>query len=106
MGSLFDIIFSASFGYAVLRVTTPILFASLGALISTKAGVVNISMEGTMLTAALAGVAVSAYTGSAFGGLVGAVIVGMLPHKVLHILFLLHSKHRHTIVYQMQYTCS
>jgi len=78
MGSLFDIIFSASFGYAVLRVTTPILFASLGALISTKAGVVNISMEGTMLTAALAGVAVSAYTGSAFGGLVGAVIVGML----------------------------
>ncbi|MEN1759837.1 MULTISPECIES: ABC transporter permease [Anoxynatronum] len=78
MGSLFDIIFSANFGYAVLRVTTPILFASLGALISIKAGVVNISMEGTMLTAALAGVAISAYTGSAFGGLVGAVVVGML----------------------------
>jgi general nucleoside transport system permease protein len=83
MGSLFNIIFSTTFGYAVLRVTTPILFATLGALISIKAGVVNISMEGTMLTAALTGVVVSAYTGSAFAGLAAAVIAGMLLGLVL-----------------------
>jgi len=78
MANLFNIIFSTSFGYAVLRVTTPILFATLGALISIKAGVVNISMEGTMLTAALTGVAVSAFTGSALAGLIAAVLAGML----------------------------
>lgn len=78
MANLFSIIFSTSFGYAVLRVTTPILFATLGALISIKAGVVNISMEGTMLTAALTGVAVSALTGSALAGLIAAVLAGML----------------------------
>ena len=83
MGNLFNIIFSTTFGYAVLRVTTPILFATLGALISIKAGVVNISMEGTMLTAALTGVVVSAYTGSAFAGLAAAVIAGMLLGLVL-----------------------
>ncbi len=83
MGSLMNLIFSAGFGYTVLRVTTPILFATLGALISIKAGVVNISMEGTMLTAALAGVVISAYTGSAFAGLAAAVLVGMLLGLIL-----------------------
>jgi general nucleoside transport system permease protein len=83
MGSLMNLIFSTGFGYTVLRVTTPILFATLGALISIKAGVVNISMEGTMLTAALAGVVISAYTGSAFAGLAAAVLVGMLLGLIL-----------------------
>ena len=83
MGSLMNLIFSTGFGYTVLRVTTPILFATLGALISIKAGVVNISMEGTMLTAALAGVVISAYTGSAFAGLAAAVLAGMLLGLIL-----------------------
>ncbi|SFH52332.1 simple sugar transport system permease protein [Tindallia magadiensis] len=78
MDSLFNLIFSTTFGYSVLRVTTPILFATLGAMISIKAGVVNISMEGTMLTAALMGVVISGYTGSALAGLIGAVLIGML----------------------------
>ncbi len=83
MGSLFDLIFSTTFGYSVLRVTTPILFATLGAMISIKAGVVNISMEGTMLTAALTGVVISGYTGSALAGLIAAVLIGMLLGLVL-----------------------
>lgn len=83
VSSLMDIIFSTSFGYAVLRVTTPILFAALGVLISIKAGVINISIEGTMLTAALMGVVVSAYTDSALGGLVAAVLVGLLVGLML-----------------------
>lgn len=78
MASIFDLIFSTTFGYSVLRVTTPILFATLGAMISIKAGVVNISMEGTMLTAALTGVVISGYTGSALVGLIGAILIGML----------------------------
>ncbi len=76
MGELFEIIFSVTFGYAVLRVTTPILFAALGALISDKAGVINIALEGIMLTSALTGVIVSAWSGSAWVGLLAAVIIG------------------------------
>ena len=55
MNDLFDIIFSAGFGYSVIRVTTPILFAALGSLIADKAGVINIALEGTMLVSALTG---------------------------------------------------
>jgi simple sugar transport system permease protein len=76
--NLIEIIFTANFGYAVLRVTTPILFAALGALISSRAGVINISLEGTMLTAALVGVVFSGISQSPWIGLMAAVLAGML----------------------------
>ena len=57
---IFSLIFSANFAFSVIRVTTPILFAALGGLISAKAGVLNMTLEGTMLTSALTGVVVSA----------------------------------------------
>lgn len=83
MNQLVDIIFSASFGYAVIRVTTPILFAALGSLIADKAGVINIALEGTMLVSALTGVAVSAFTHSAWIGLLLAMIAGGLVGLLL-----------------------
>lgn len=83
MEKLFDIIFTTSFGYSILRVTTPILFASLAALISNKAGVINIGLEGIMLTAALMGVVTSAFTQSALIGVICAVIAGILLSLLL-----------------------
>lgn len=83
MENILGIVFSTTFGYAVLRITTPILFAALAALISDRAGVINISLEGTMLTSALTGVIVSAFTQSAFLGLLGAVIAGILVSLIL-----------------------
>lgn len=83
MNQLIDIIFSASFGYAVIRVTTPILFAALGSLIADRAGVINIALEGTMLVSALTGVAISAYTQSAWIGLLAAMIAGGLVGLLL-----------------------
>lgn len=78
MDSFLEIIFTPSFGFSILRVTTPILFAALGALISDRAGVVNIGLEGVMLLSALSGVIVSASTQSAIVGLLGAVCTGIL----------------------------
>ncbi|RKX88183.1 MAG: ABC transporter permease, partial [Spirochaetes bacterium] len=78
MSAFFDIIINPQFGYSVLRVSTPILFAALGALISDKAGVINIALEGIMLMSALTGVIFSAITGSASFGLFMAVVVGGL----------------------------
>jgi general nucleoside transport system permease protein len=83
MNSFLDVILTTDFAFSVLRVTTPILFAALGALISSRAGIINIGMEGSMLVAALTGVVVSAYTGSAWIGLLGAVLSGILLSAVL-----------------------
>src|SRR5438046_1420131 len=71
-------IFSATFLAAILRVTTPILLPSLGALISDRAGVINIGLEGIMLVAAFARATVGSLTVNAFAGLIVGVIAGVL----------------------------
>ena len=78
MNVVFEVILNPLFAYSVLRVSTPILFAALGALISDRAGVINIALEGTMLISALTGVIFSAISGSAFVGLFMALFLGGL----------------------------
>ncbi len=83
MNNILELLLRPSFWFSVLRVTTPILFPSIAVLITDKAGIVNISMEGTMLFSALMGVVVSAWTQSAWLGLLGAMLAGMLLSLVL-----------------------
>lgn len=78
-----EIIFSAEFLHSIIRLSTPILFATMATLLSDRAGVVNISIEGTMLFASLMGVVGSAFSDSALIGVFCAVISGMLFSAVL-----------------------
>jgi simple sugar transport system permease protein len=69
-----------------VRGGTSILYTALGETISERAGVINLGMEGSMLTGALAAYAVTATTGSPWVGLLaGAVAGGLLAlvHAVL-----------------------
>ncbi len=83
MNEFLSLIFTPEFGYSVIRVTTPILFAALGAVIANTAGIANIALEGLMLIAALVGVIVSTLTGSAWAGLGAAVLAGAIFAGVL-----------------------
>lgn len=71
-------ILSTAFLASILRVTTPILLPALGGLVSELAGVINIALEGIMLTAAFVGVVVSAATQSPWLGLIAALLVSAL----------------------------
>ncbi|WP_150269235.1 ABC transporter permease [Paenibacillus tepidiphilus] len=93
MNSLLNVILTTDFAFSVLRVTTPILFAALGALISNRAGIINIGMEGIMLVSALTGVIVSAYTHSAWVGLLGAALAGTLIAGILAFFTLKFKTH-------------
>ncbi len=77
-GQLFDTIFKAEFLFSVIRITAPILFAAMGAVIADKAGVVNIGLEGIMMISALFGVLFSYWTQSWLVGVIGAMLVGVL----------------------------
>lgn len=86
-------IFSAAFLASILRVTTPILLPSLGALISDSAGVINIGLEGMMLAGAFTGVVFSAYAPQWFGPEVGlqvgpwlGLVMGVLVSVLLALL--------------------
>lgn len=93
MNDLLSVLFSTNFAFSMIRVTTPILFAALGALISNRAGIVNIGMEGTMLVGALAGVVVSAATQNVWLGLARAVASGVLLAAVLALFTLRFKTH-------------
>lgn len=71
-------IFSEQFIVSMILFATPILFAALGALVSKKAGILNINIEGTMSLSALAGGLISFATRSWLLGLLAAVIVGVI----------------------------
>ena len=63
----------ASFLYSVIRISTPIMFVALCAVISEKAGLLNMAAESMMLMSALIGVIASAVTQSlGIGMLAGA----------------------------------
>ena len=80
---LIDLLFSTDFLFSILRVSTPIVFAALGALVSERAGIVNIGLEGIMLTSALGGVLGSAFLGSAAAGLLAGILAGVLFASIL-----------------------
>lgn len=62
---------------ATLRVSTPLILASMAGLFSERSGIVDIGLEGKMLAAAFAAGSVAAVTGSAWLALLCAVIVGV-----------------------------
>src|SRR4051812_19214974 len=59
---------------ATLRVSTPLLFAALGGLISERSGVINIALEGLMLMGAFSGAVIALTFHSPWAGLLGAVV--------------------------------
>ena len=61
---------------SILRALTPVLLAALGGAICARAGVFNVGLEGFMLVGAFAAVAGSWFTGSAWVGVLAAVLAG------------------------------
>ena len=94
---MIDILISASFWAAVLRIASPLIFATMGELICERAGVLNLGIEGIMVIGAFSGwmavylgaplwggVAVAFGVGAVFGLLQGVLVVpfGLSQHVV------------------------
>jgi len=75
---------------SALRMATPLILASLGGLFSERSGVVNIALEGILLTGAFASIVATFYTGNPWAGVFAGVFAGVLIsliHAIVSIVF-------------------
>lgn len=82
---MFDQLFDAALLDSVVRASVPILLAAIGGLICERAGVFQISLEGTMLVGAFTAVSVSYVSGNAYLGVLGAIAGGMATSSLLAV---------------------
>ena len=87
---LFRVLLSSDLWQSTLQFGALLLLPALGGVISERSGVVNIAMEGMMLTGAYAGVMTTLATHNVIIGVVGAMIAGglmALVHAIVSINF-------------------
>ncbi len=87
---LFRVLPSSDLWQSTLQFAALLLLPALGGVISERSGVVNIAMEGMMLTGAYAGVMTTLATHNVIIGVAGAMIAGglmALVHAIVSINF-------------------
>ena len=70
----------------LLSAATPILFAALGEAVAERSGVLNLGVEGMMITGALAGFAAAHATGSPMVGFVAGALAGAALSLIFAVL--------------------
>ena len=64
--------------HSTVRISTPLILAALGGLLTYQAGMLNIALDGFMIVAAFAGVAMAYFSGSLVVAILAAVGASML----------------------------
>ena len=77
MSGMLEAAFISGLLGAMMRMATPIIFATLGEIIAERAGVLNLGIEGIMLMGAMTGFLVTLLSGSLWLGVLAAALVGM-----------------------------
>lgn len=71
---------------ATIRIATPLMIAALGELITERAGILNLSVEGTMIMGAFVGFVACFATGSLAIGVLAAMLAGMLMGSIFALM--------------------
>jgi simple sugar transport system permease protein len=80
---IFDILLSATFWAAAVRIASPLIFATMGELICERAGVLNLGIEGIMVIGAFCGW-MAVYQGADLWGGVGVAMGAGMLFGLLH----------------------
>lgn len=86
MSEIFEAILSVTLLSGMVRIATPVLFAALGELVTERAGVMNLGIEGMMLTGAFAAFMTAHGTGSLWFGVLIAMVAGALAGLVMAVM--------------------
>ncbi len=86
---VFEILVTAGFWAATLRIATPLIFGTLGELICERAGVLNLGIEGIMTAGAMSGWMWVHMGGDLVTGVLFAAAIGAL-FGLLHSIFVVY----------------
>lgn len=89
MLDILEILATAGFWTATLRIVSPLIFATLGELICERAGVLNLGIEGIMTAGAMAGWMWVYQGGDLWTGVLFAALIGAM-FGLLHAGFTVH----------------
>ena len=78
MSGMLEGAFIAGLMGAMMRMATPIIFATLGEILAERSGVLNLGIEGIMLMGAMTGFLITFVSGSLWVGVFAAAVVGMI----------------------------
>jgi general nucleoside transport system permease protein len=82
LATLLDVGFFA----AAVRISTPLILATIGELYSERSGVLNLGIEGIMLLGAMLGFTTAYFTGSLWLGVLAALLTGVLAGLLMSLL--------------------
>lgn len=86
-----ELMATTAFLAAILEQTAPILLAALAAMITLRANILNVAVEGMMLVGAFVAIAVGAATGSASLAFLLALVASVLMSQLLAVMTLRYS---------------
>jgi general nucleoside transport system permease protein len=86
MMDLLSTLFDVGFFAAMIRISTPLLLATLGELYSERSGVINLGIEGIMLLGAMIGFSAAYFTGSLWLGVLAALLTGAIAGLLMSFL--------------------
>jgi simple sugar transport system permease protein len=86
MGDLLDLLLQAGFFAALIRIATPLIFATLGELFAERAGVLNLGIEGIMLLSAMTGFTAAYYGGDLWLAIAAAALTGAVMGLLMGLL--------------------
>lgn len=83
---IFTIAFITGLLSASIRMATPVVLAAIGEIYSELSGIINIGLEGIMLTGCLAGFIGTYYTGNIFLGIMSGMVAGAFMGFIMAFL--------------------
>ena len=83
---IFTIVFITGLLSASIRMAAPVVLAAIGEIYSELSGIINIGLEGIMLTGCLAGFIGTYYTGNIFLGIISGMVAGAFMGFIMAFL--------------------
>ena len=86
MSDVFAAMISVSVLSAAVRIATPLLLAALGEMVTERAGILNLGVEGTISVGAFTGYIVADTSGSLYLGVLGGLLGGVFLAAIMAFL--------------------